>query len=175
MEMNKERKNADAERKLAERQLIEVNRKLDGLITAITEGLRAPGLQQKLDQLEGEKLRLAAILNAPQINLVRLHPGIADSWTRHVAELKNLLDQEETRSEALETIRTLIDHVNIHPRENGGFEIKILDEIARMVEVSFDAELGSKNNKTTLRDKERRLIDLVAGACNNLYRTVMRT
>jgi len=166
MEMNKERNEADAERKQAERQLDDVNRKLDGLITAIAEGLRASGLQHKLDQLEEEKLRLACVLNAPQVNPVRLHPGIADSWARRVAELKHLLDQEDTRTEAMEIIRTLIERVNIHPREDGKFEIELFGEIARMVEVSLDAERGSKNKKTTLRDAERRSIIVVAGGRN---------
>jgi hypothetical protein len=38
-----------------QRRWIEVNRKLRGLIEAIAEGLRAPGLQAKLDELERRK------------------------------------------------------------------------------------------------------------------------
>ena len=34
------------------RELADVRRKLDGLIEAIADGLRAPGLQQRLDELE---------------------------------------------------------------------------------------------------------------------------
>ena len=53
-EINKERNNAEIERRQLERHLADITRQLDGLITAISEGLRAPGLQQKLDPRKRE-------------------------------------------------------------------------------------------------------------------------
>ena len=163
-EMNKERDNANIERRQSERQLADITRQLDGLITAITEGLRAPGLQQKLDQLESEKARLDSLLKAPPVNPVRLHPGIADSWARRVAELKCLLEQEDARAEAMEIIRSLIERVVVHSSKEGGFEIELEGEIARMVEISLDAERGPRKAKTALHEAERRSVKVVAGA-----------
>ena len=163
-EINKERNNAEIERRQLERHLADITRQLDGLITAISEGLRAPGLQQKLDQLESEKVRLQGLLNAPEINPVRLHPGIADTWSKKVAELKLLLRQEDTRAEAMEVVRSLIERVMIHPGMEGKFEIELEGEIARMIELCLDAELGTKKAKTTLHDAERRSVKVVAGA-----------
>ena len=162
-EINKERDNAEIERLQFERELNDVTRQLNGLITAISEGLRAPGLQQKLDHLESEKTRLQALLKAPQINPVRIHPGIADSWARRVVELKSLLRQEDTRAEATEVIRSLIDRVLIHPSNGGKFEIELEGEITRMVEVCLDAEFASRKEKTTLQEAERRSVKVVAG------------
>jgi hypothetical protein len=163
-EMNKERNEAEVERKHAERKLAEVNRQLDGLITAIAEGFRAPGLQQKLDTLESEKARLAALVKAPPVSPVRLHPGIADSWSKRIGELKTLLENDDTRSEAIEIIRSLVERINVHPRGNGHFELEIVGEIAKMVEVALEAEPNSKNKKTALHEAERRSVKVVAGA-----------
>ena len=163
-EINKERNSAEIERRQLERHLADITRQLDGLITAISEGLRAPGLQQKLDHLESEKVRLQGLLNAPEINPVRLHPGIADTWSKKVAELKLLLRQEDTRAEAMEVVRSLIERVMIHPGKEGKFEIELEGEIARMIELCLDAELGTKKAKTTLHDAERRSVKVVAGA-----------
>ena len=171
IEINKERNDADADRRQSERQLANINRQLDGLITAIADGLRAPGLQQRLDTLEEEKARITSLLNAPQVSPVRLHPGIANSWARRIAELRHFLDQDDTRTEATEIIRSLIERVTVHPREDGSFEIELEGELTRMIEVSLDTERGPKNKKTTLADAERRSVLVVAGARNPLCRT----
>ena len=48
-EVNRQRQGAELERGAAESELAAVTRKLNGLIDAIAEGFRAPGLQQRLD------------------------------------------------------------------------------------------------------------------------------
>jgi site-specific DNA recombinase len=51
-EINRQRREDDALRDAKRRELTEVTRKLNGLVDAIAEGLRAPCLQQRLDALE---------------------------------------------------------------------------------------------------------------------------
>jgi site-specific DNA recombinase len=51
-EVNRQRRDAELAINLKRRELEETCRKLDGLIEAIAEGFRAPGLQAKLDELE---------------------------------------------------------------------------------------------------------------------------
>ena len=55
--LNREREHAQEAR---HRELDEVSRKLDGLIEAIAEGLRSPGLQAKLEELELRKQSIEA-------------------------------------------------------------------------------------------------------------------
>ena len=95
---------------------------------------------------------------------VRLHPGIANSWARRIAELRHFLEQEDTRTEATEIIRSLIERVTVHQRQDGTTEIELEGELTRMLEVSLDAEGVSKHKKTTLADAERRSVLVVAGA-----------
>jgi site-specific DNA recombinase len=54
-ELNRARRDATAARAGKDRELAEVKRKLDKLIEALIEGYRAPGLQQRLDDLEARK------------------------------------------------------------------------------------------------------------------------
>ena len=57
-EINVQAKEQDVSRDRLTAELANVTRKLDGLIDAIAEGLRADRLQQKLDDLEARKQAL---------------------------------------------------------------------------------------------------------------------
>ena len=63
-EVNRFSRDREVNLGLQRRELEEVNRKLAGLIEAIAEGLRASGLQAKLDELESRKAMLEAKLAA---------------------------------------------------------------------------------------------------------------
>src|SRR5215472_384331 len=73
-EVNRFSRDREVDLGLQRRELEEVNRKLGGLIDAIAEGLRAPGLQAKLDELESCKAALEAELAAASPPAPRLHP-----------------------------------------------------------------------------------------------------
>jgi site-specific DNA recombinase len=163
-EVNGDRSSAELERKDAGRRLEQVKRQLDGLITAISEGLRGSGLQDRMSGLEAQRAGLEEILRRPAPSPVRLHPQLAESYRRRVATLATLLNDAEGRTEALEIIRSLIERVAVTPLEGGGFEIEIEGELARMVEIAMESEAGPRNAKTALRDAERRSVKLVAGA-----------
>ena len=74
-EINLQRREDDALRDAKKRELTEVARKLDGLIDAIADGLRAPGLQQRLDELEARRAELDQDLAIVPATPVRLHPN----------------------------------------------------------------------------------------------------
>jgi site-specific DNA recombinase len=69
------------------RELDVVQRKLAGVIDAIADGLRAPGLQQRLDELEARKAELERALSAAPIPAPRLHPRLADLYRQKVESL----------------------------------------------------------------------------------------
>ncbi len=73
----------------------EVERQLEGLITALAEGFRAPGLKARLDSLEAEKVQLGRRLAAPPPSPVRLHPNLAELYRRKVEALHEALHREE--------------------------------------------------------------------------------
>ena len=79
-EINAGRDAAAAERGQGERRLGTLTAKLDGLYDAVADGLRTPGLLEKIEGLEAEKVELETRLDAPAPSPVRLHPNLADLY-----------------------------------------------------------------------------------------------
>jgi DNA invertase Pin-like site-specific DNA recombinase len=127
--LNRERENGFA---LKRRALDETSRKLDGLIEAVADGLRTPGLKAKLDELEQRKADLEAELTSAPLPAPRLHPNLAEIYRRKVENLHASLAAPETRTEAIEILRGLIDKIRLRPIEKG-FEIELVGEIAKMI------------------------------------------
>ncbi len=118
------------------RELDTVRRKLAGLIDAIADGMRAPGLQQKLDELEGRRAVLEAELARAPGTPIRLMPNLADVYRDKVAMLQEALTGADG-TEALEAVRGLIDQVVIKPAEAGkGLAIELIGEIAAMLRLA---------------------------------------
>jgi site-specific DNA recombinase len=157
-EINLQRREDDALRDGQKRELAEVTRRLNGLIDAIADGLRAPGLQQRLDELEARRVQLHQCLVTVPTTPVRLHPNLAQVYRRQVERLQDALNDPEIRDEALQILRGLVECVSISPAENG-MEVEIVGEIAKMV------ELGTENRakQATLDETMTRSIKLVAG------------
>jgi len=138
-EVNRLSREREADLGLQRRELEEVSRKLRGLIEAIAEGLRAPGLQAKLDELESRKAALEIELAAAPPPAPLLHPNLAEVYRRKVADLQAALADPNTQTEALEILRGLIECVVLHPAETG-FEIELVGEIAAMVDLGAQAK-----------------------------------
>ncbi|MCW1918115.1 hypothetical protein NX862_05055 [Rhodobacter sp. KR11] len=93
--------------------------KLEGLYDAIAEGLRTPGLKERLEGLEARLKELGADLEAPAPSPVRLHPGMAEAYRKRVGELSEALRDPELRVEALEISQGLITRVTVTAKEDG--------------------------------------------------------
>ena len=96
-----------------------MSRKLEGLYDAIAEGLRTPGLKERLEGLEARLKVLDVALEAPAPSPVRFHPGLADAYRKRVGELGEALRDPELRVEALEIIRGLITRVTVTAKADG--------------------------------------------------------
>ena len=164
-EINRQRR--DTELLLGEkhRELEKTRHKLDGLIEAIAEGFRAPSLQLKLDELEQHKLKLEFEIESAPAAAPRLHPNLAEIYRKKVGGLQEALSDPETRSEAIEILRGLIERVAISAAEDG-FTVELVGEIANMVRLSS----GLEGRKVALY---RSSVKVVAGERNLLYRTVL--
>ena len=160
-EINQRRQNLDVERKAKERDLIQVTRRLDGLIDAIADGLRTPGLKAKLEDLERRKAELERDLAKPHTSAPRLHPNLAELYRRKVANLRETLRDPKLRDEALDLLRNLIDQVVMRPIEDG-FEIELVGDIAQMVECANSQ--GQSKKRAALDEAAHCSVKLVAGA-----------
>lgn len=124
-EMNARRGTETARRQRLEAERGALCRKLDGLYDAIAEGLRTPGLREKLEALEARKAELEALIAAPAPSPVRLHPNLAELYRRNVIELSQTLQDPALRVPALERIRGLITGVRV--RHEADFVLLELD------------------------------------------------
>ncbi len=154
-EVNRRHRDAELSLGLKRRELDDVRRKLDGLIEAIADGFRAPGLQAKLDELEQRKSALEADIAVAPAAAPRLHPNLAEVYRRKVVNLQDALADPSTQTEALEILRGLIERVEVQAAENG-FAIELVGEIANMVRLSAGAESLS-------REPYRSSVKVVAG------------
>ncbi len=144
------------------RELDTLNRKLSGLIDAITDGLRAKGLQQKLDELERRKALLEQGLQDTPTPAPRLMPNLSEVYRRKVAGLTEALHAPDFGTAALENVRGLIDRVMLHPAADGdGLEIELIGEIASMVSLALDKPNARRSG--TDCDMFLRSVKVVAG------------
>ena len=157
-EVNQRRRSVEAEQALKRRELERVSQKLDGLIDAVSDGLRTDGLLAKLQELEQRKAGLIAELDAAPPPAPRLHPNLAELYRRKVENLREALATPETRTEAIEILRGLIEAIRLHPIE-GGFEIELIGDIANMLKLP---EKGSSS-----LEAHRCSVKVVAGARNH--------
>ena len=115
-EINRTRRDWDRRREDLQREQKDLERRIDNLIDAVASGvLRGLTVQTKLEALEERKRQLAIQLAGVSDEPVRLHPNLAAVYRRKVASLQTLLQDEATRTEAVEIIRSLIDQVILRP------------------------------------------------------------
>ncbi len=108
-----------------EAEKVTTKRKLEGLYDAIAEGLRSPGLQDKLLALEGRIAVIDAELAGPAPAPVRLNPNMSEIYRRKVIELAVTLADPAIAQPARDVIRGLIERVAV--RWDDGQPVVILD------------------------------------------------
>lgn len=131
-----------------QRELEGVRRKLAGLIDAIADGLRAPGLQGKLDELEARRAALEAEIAGGAVReLPRLHPNLAEVYRERVERLRETLAKDRS-PEVVEAVRALIERVEVHPPEAGGREPRI-ELVGHLAALLRAAGVGAGRNATS--------------------------
>ena len=161
-----------ADRAPRERELVQVQRKLAGLIDALADGIRVPGVQQKLDDLDARRTTLEAELKAPPPLPVRLHPNLAEVYRQHVASLHDALRADPQGREALEIVRTLIERIEVHPAPGGGMEIEVVGELAAMVHLGMGEPAEREAVTADGRGLFARSVKVVAGTGNHRQLTL---
>ena len=91
-----------------------------------------------------------------------LHPSMAHEYRKRINALYEALQDEETRPEAADIVRTLIDRIVLAPDDNGDkLEILVKGDIAGIL------DLAAHNKTPAKRGRDGRLVvPMVAGARN---------
>jgi site-specific DNA recombinase len=92
-------------------------------------------VRDQLRRLEARKRELGADLKVQQGDMeIAIHPNLPDLYRRKVAKLQRVLDDETTRPQAIEIIRSLIDRIEVHPgHERGHCEVNIVGALAQIL------------------------------------------
>ncbi len=164
-EVQKERIESISARGEAERRLTKVCKDIDSIITAITEGMFHPSMKTKMDGLEAEKAHLEAQQRGiPSADPITLHPGLADIYARKVANLAEALNAEDTKAEAADILRSLIDKLILTPDPTapGGHKIELFGELGAILSLCDNGI--ATNAKARTVGAAVRQVTMVAGA-----------
>ena len=131
-EMNRLRMEQRAGLSSAKRDLERVKRDIKKVIEAIKNGFAGPDLKAEWDALQERRTALQAKLDAADEAPPLLHPSTTDLYRSKVEELAAALQREDTRPEASEMLRGLIDSIVLTP-EKGQLRIELRGNLAAML------------------------------------------
>jgi site-specific DNA recombinase len=143
------------------RELEKVQRKLDRLLDAIADGLQSPRLQEKLDQLEAQRLELRQAIDMAPGSAPSLHPNLAETYRQRVEALQQAVAGRDGLA-ARDALRSLIERIVLRPSAGHGFEVELVGEIGAMIAMA--QQNGTTPGSGSGPDLFGRSVKVVAGA-----------
>jgi hypothetical protein len=148
-EVNRQAAELNQSRAQDEGQLEAVRRKIGSMIRAIEDGLYQPSMKGRMANLEAEKATLEERLAAaPELPKVRLHPNLAGMYRQKVAALEQALADPSIKAEAAEIVRSQIEQITLTPGEDGGLEVELYGDLARILQLCEAGDLESRRPGT---------------------------
>ena len=132
------------------------------MIRAIEDGMYQPSMKERMAELEAEKAVLKERLaSAPEPPSIRLHPNLAREYRNKVAVLEEVLADPANKAEAAEIIRSQIERITLTPNDEGGLEVQLYGDLARILQF---CEAGEHKRQRPGRGGPGRGLSVVAGA-----------
>ena len=156
-EMNRLRMEQRADLSGAKRELDRVKRDIQKVIEAIKAGFALPELKVEMDALQARKEALLARLATAEEPAPLLHPSMADLYRSKVEALASALQRDDTRLEASEMLRGLIDSIVLTP-ERGQLRIELRGNLAAMLSAAQQTKRSPETGDLLVP------VQLVAGA-----------
>ena len=157
------RKQRGTRERQVQKDLNKVSTAIKRCLTFITEGDGDPGLvRDELRDLEVRKRDLERTINAVhEEQSVELHPNMADLYHKKVTELQSLLTDETARPQAMELIRSMIEHIEVHAgKERGKPDVILVGALAQILAFT-------QQNNTAASNGDGGRVLMVAGARNH--------
>lgn len=95
-----------------------VRRDLERAIQAILDGVPGAQLKDKIGGLEARKAELTELLANADEPPPLLHPNMAEIYRQRIPTLYECLQSEDSKAEAAEVFRTLVDQLTLVPAED---------------------------------------------------------
>jgi hypothetical protein len=166
-EMNRLRMEQRAGLTGAKRELERVKRDIQKVIEAIVDGVKGSELKDRMADLQARKEALLAQLALADEPPPLLHPSMADLYRSKVEELAAALQREDTRLEASEMLRGLIEAIVLTP-EKGQLRVELRGNLAAMLAAAQQTKRSPETGDLHVP------IQLVAGARNQHYLQLWR-
>ena len=156
-EMNRLRMEQRAGLTSAQRELARIEARRKKLVESIMEGVPGGQVKDELIALGDRKEVLTKQLETANQPPPLLHPSMADLYRTKVEDLAAALQREDTRLEASEMLRGLIDSIVLMP-EKGQLRIELRGNLAAMLAVAQKTKRSPETGDLLLP------VQLVAGA-----------
>ena len=131
-EVNRLRMERGADLEAARRELDKVGRQISQIIEAITDGMYHPSMKEKMTGLEARKAELTEKLANADEPPPLLHPNMAALYAQRIARLSENLRHEDSRAQAAEILRSLVDQVTLLP-EGGELAIVLRGDLGAIL------------------------------------------
>ena len=155
--MNRLRMEHRAGLSAAEREIERIEARRKKLVESIMEGVPASEVKDELNANAARREELKAKLAAADAPPPLLHPEMAGLYRQKVTALAEALEQPETRTEASEALRGLIDAIVLTPDE-GELQIELKGNLAAMLGAAQNAKRSPETGDLSLQ------VVMVAGA-----------
>lgn len=137
----------------------ELDRQIERLVSAIAAGAGdVPEVIDALHKAKSERASIAEQLGEAEADrVITLHPNIAASYRKAVADITGLIagDEEENRA-ARRALRSLLDRVILTPRTDArGLEVEIEGRLAAMLDIGTGKAPRERKGTVPLVAEER--------------------
>ncbi|WP_408014302.1 hypothetical protein [Roseibium marinum] len=114
-------------------------KKLDQMVEAIADGAPVAPIRDKMHLLENRRIELEALLQDVEEAPPLLHPFMANRYHDQVRNLIEALNTRDSRQEAADLIRTLIEKIVLTPDEREDRLVAdLLGDLAGILAISAD-------------------------------------
>ena len=131
-EINRLRIDASADQQGWRDERDRIERELSKLLTAIKAGGPIQAIVDDMKRLEARKAELTEELVAASEPPPLLHPNLAKLYREKISALHESLQEEATRAEAAELVRSLVDQITLVP-EAGALSIVLRGDLAALL------------------------------------------
>jgi hypothetical protein len=166
-EMNRLRMEHRASLSSAQREIDRIEARRKKLIEMVMNGVPPAEVKDEMIANAARREELKAKLAAADAPPLLLHPEMADLYRQKVTTLAQALEQRETRTEATEALRGLVDAIVMTP-DDGALRIELRGNLAAMLSAATNAKRSPETSDLSLQ------VVMVAGARNHHYLQLWR-
>ena len=116
-QMNELRRQTNAERERYKSELLQLEKSRQKLIDAIKDGVPGSVVKDEIIAVTERREELEDLLENTDEAPAILHPTMADHYQREITSLISALKADDTKSEAIELLRSLIEKIVLTPNK----------------------------------------------------------